>query len=83
MDYHCYFFGADHTPIGVVTSFEADESFHAETDAEARMRADTMYHRRHNQIRGFEVWQANRLVYRHPASSGENSVSSQAALTPK
>ena len=47
------------------------------------MTADTMYRQRHKQTHGFEVWQANRLVYRHPASSGESQVSSKPASTPK
>jgi len=78
-DYRCYFFGMGNSPFGAPISFEAAEDFRAETDDEARMRADTMYRQRRNQIHGFEVWRANRLVCRHPASSGEDQVSSKQA----
>jgi len=79
-DYRCYFFGTRSSPFGVPSSVEAAENFHAETDDEARMRADTIYRQRRNQIHGFEVWQANRLVYCRPASSGESQASSKLRL---
>lgn len=74
-EYRCYFSGASNSPFGVSKLFEGAESFPAETDDEARMRAGIMYRQRRNQIHGFEVWQASRVVYRHAASALESEVS--------
>jgi hypothetical protein len=54
--YRCYFFG-----IGNKID-EADE-IEADSDAEAQIRAETLYRKRSNQVYGFEVWQAARLVH--------------------
>lgn len=41
------------------------EDMDAETDEEARRKAEAMYGEQRNRAYGFEVWQANRLVYRY------------------
>lgn len=49
--------------------FEDAEAFEADSDDEARIEADALYRAyrlTYRQIQGYEVWQAGRLVYRHP-----------------
>lgn len=82
-EYQCYFFGTGNPPFAAAHSFEPTETFHAETDDEARMTADMLYRRRRHRICGVEVWQANRLVFRRPASFGDIQVSIEPALTPR
>ena len=58
-DYRCYFLGA--TPGGETGQAEAVASFRSATDDEAILRAEVKCLR---QGGGFELWRANRLVYR-------------------
>jgi hypothetical protein len=77
LDYCCYFFGPITTSsFGASSSIDGVENFCAETDQNARMKAETMYRQRCNHVHGFELWQANRLVHRESASLGEHDPTS-------
>ena len=64
-EYRCYFFGPDDQPSGGDRVYAAVESFVVRTDDEAKLKAHALYRRR-NQPHGFEIWQADMLVCRHP-----------------
>lgn len=82
-EYQCYFFGTDARPSAAAHSFESADNFQAETDDEARMTADMMYRRRRHRPYGVEVWQANRLVFRHSAAFGDSQVPMEPPVTPR
>lgn len=63
--YRCYFFGTASPFLGTTSSIERAENMDAETDEEARIKAEAMYGQQRNRAYGFELWQANRLVYRY------------------
>jgi hypothetical protein len=63
--YRCYFLGDTKSRAGASSSIEAAADLEAETDDGARTAAEALYRQRRNQMRGFEVWQADRLVCRH------------------
>jgi len=65
-DYRCYFLRPATLYFGAPSTIAATETFLAETDEQARLIAERLYRTRSNQIHGFEVWQANRLVHRNP-----------------
>ncbi|MEW5704349.1 MAG: hypothetical protein AB1781_07185 [Pseudomonadota bacterium] len=67
VDYRCYFLGAPTIHCGMTQSIDAAEDFSASSDEEARIKVETMYHQRRNQIHGFEIWQRDRLVFRYQA----------------
>ena len=64
-EYRCYFFGPDEPFSTDGRVHAAVEKFIVRTDDEARLKAHMIYRRR-NQPYGFEVWQADMLVSRHP-----------------
>ena len=68
VEYHCYFFGPDDQAYSRQRVYAAAERFEARTDDEARMKAHMAF-RRLEQAHGFEVWQADMLVYRHASPS--------------
>jgi hypothetical protein len=68
VEYHCYFFGPDDQPYSRQRVPAAAERFEARTDDEARMKAHMAFQRL-EQAHGFEVWQADMLVYRHASPS--------------
>jgi len=62
--YRCYFLGAGMAQSRTRPSIESAENFAAEGDAEALRQAEALYRTRVNQVHGFELWQANKLVHR-------------------
>ncbi len=62
-EYRCYFLGAGTSFFGMPHLIEAAEDLRADTDEQARVLAERMYFRRRNHVRGFELWQGNRLVH--------------------
>lgn len=73
-DYRCYFLSTGDSCFGAMQTIAIADNFPANTDDEARLMAETLYRRQPDRSHGYEVWQANRLVYRHKASRGESRV---------
>lgn len=69
-DYRCYFFGFTTAFGNAANAIEAGESFFAITDEEAQLRAESVRRRDNHPLRGFELWEGNRLVCRHSAEFG-------------
>ena len=71
--YRCYFLGVGVARSHARPSIESAENFVAECDAEALREAEALYRTRVNQVHGFELWQANKLVHREtgPRIQGE------------
>jgi len=75
--YHCYFLRPVRSSLfGIPSSIAAGESLRAETDTEARMKAEGLYGQQRNHIYGFELWQDNRLVHRRATGNGAIGLSS-------
>ena len=64
--YRFYCFSARPQLPGVSRSVVSVESFDAPNDDEALITAWTIRRRRRDQRYGYEVWQRDRLVFRHP-----------------
>ena len=74
-EYQCFFFGPPLASAEGCAFCHAAETFQADTDELARISADSLCRGRNNLARGFELWQASRLVYRHAATFGESPAS--------
>jgi hypothetical protein len=76
--YRCYFL-EPHTrsPFGVPSLIEVVEDFSAETDEDARSKAEADYGRRRNHRHGFELWRGARLVRSQPPSAAANRPTSE------
>jgi hypothetical protein len=72
-EYRCYFFGAGTSFFGAPYVVEAAENLCADTDEQARLLADALYHRRRNHVHGFELWRADRLVHQVQGKSRAKS----------
>ena len=64
--YRCYFFGQGDQPNDRQRIYSAAHTIDARTDSEALVKAHAIYRNR-EAPHGFEVWQSETLVSRHPA----------------
>jgi len=70
-EYQCFFFGSPNSFLGGGVSCRSAETFQADTDEAACLRADALCRIRQKNIEGFELWQACRLVYRYALKPDE------------
>ena len=61
--YRCYFLDGGRPDDGSRYPFVGAENLDADSDAEARGKAEALYRARNGHGQGFELWQAGRLVF--------------------
>lgn len=80
--YCCYFLAPIVIWLGTSRSIDGKEEFDAASDDVARAQAEAIYLRHANRIKGFELWQADRLVSRYlgsPIQATGESISTAAS----
>ena len=69
--YRIYILGSPPPFFGLTRSVELADDLCASTDEEGIVAAWDLYRQHQHSVRGFELWEGTRLVFRHSALDGD------------